>query len=52
MDQMLLVYGHPKDTVKAIIMVYINIKAMFRSPDGDTDFFEFISGVLQGDTLT
>ena len=24
---------------------------MVRSPDGDTDFFEIIAGVLQGDTL-
>ena len=24
---------------------------MARSPDGDTDFFDIIAGVLQGDTL-
>ena len=24
---------------------------MFHSPDGDTDFFDIVSGILQGDTL-
>ena len=24
---------------------------MVRSPDGDTDFFDIVTGVLQGDTL-
>ena len=27
-------------------------KTMVRSPDGDTNFFNIIAGVLQGDTLT
>ena len=26
-------------------------RSMVRSPDGDTDFFDIVSGVLQGDTL-
>ena len=32
-------------------MLYRNTKAKFRSPDGDTDYFDIVTGVLQGDTL-
>ena len=28
------------------------MKVKVRSPDGDTDFFDFVAVVLQGDTLT
>ena len=37
--------------VKAIEIMYINTKAKVLSPDGETDFFEILAGVLQGDTL-
>ena len=30
---------------------YKNIKAMVRSPDEDTNFFNIVTGILQGDTL-
>ena len=33
------------------MILYTNTSSMVRSPDGDTDFFEITSGVLQGDTL-
>ena len=33
------------------MMLYRNTKVKFRSPDGDTDYFNIIAGVLQGDTL-
>ena len=33
------------------MMLYRNTKAMVRSLDGDTDFFDIVAGVLQGDTL-
>ena len=33
------------------MMIYSNTKMKFRSPDGDTDFFDIVAGVLQGDTL-
>ena len=33
-------------------MLYRNTKAKVRSPDGDTDYFGIVAGVLQGDTLT
>ena len=49
--EILLAYGLPQETVNAIYMLYQDSKAMVRSPDSDTDFFQIISGVLQGDTL-
>ena len=51
MEQILLAYGIPQGTVAAIMMLYTNTRAKVRSPDGDTDFFDIIAGVLQGDTL-
>ena len=33
-------------------MIYKNTKATVHSPDGDTDFFDIVAGILQGDTLT
>ena len=50
--QVLLEYGLPKETVTAIMMLCKNIKAMVCSPDGNTDFFDIITGVLQGNMLT
>ena len=34
-----------------MIMLYKNIKIKVRSPDGGTDYFDIVAGVLQGDTL-
>ena len=51
MEQILLAYGLPKETVAAIIMLYKNTKVKVHSPDGDTDYFNIVAGVLQGDTL-
>ena len=48
MDQILLAYKLPKETVTAIIMLYKNTKAMVCSPDSDTDLFEIFVGILQG----
>ena len=31
--------------------LYKNSRAIVRSPDGDTEFFTILAGVLQGDTL-
>ena len=52
MENILTAYGIPEETIKAIMMLYKNTKAKVRSPDGDTDFFEILAGVLQGDTLS
>jgi exonuclease III len=51
MEQILRAYEIPQETVNAIMMLYKNTHAKVRSPDGDTDFFDIIAGVLQGDTL-
>ena len=34
------------------MMLYENMKIKVHSLDGDTDFFDIVAGVLQGDTLT
>ena len=50
MEQILLTYGLPKETVTAIMMLYRNTKAKFYSPDGDSDYFDIVADVQQGDT--
>ena len=49
MEQILLAYGLPQETVAAIAILYRNTKVKVRSPDGDTEYFDIVSGVLQGD---
>ena len=51
MEQILLAYGIPKETVAVITILYRNTKVKVRSPDGDTEYFDIVAGVLQGDTL-
>ena len=51
MEQILLAYGLPKETVVAIMMLYKNTKVKVHSPDADTGYFDIVAGVLQGDTL-
>ena len=51
MEQILLAYGLPKETVAAITILYRNTKVKVRSLDGDTEYFDIVAGVLQGDTL-
>ena len=51
MEQILLAYGIPKETVSAITILYRNTKMKVCSPDGDTDYFDIVAGVLQGNTL-
>ena len=50
MEQILLAYGLPEETVAAITILYRNTKVKVRSPDGDTKYFNIVAGV-QGDTL-
>ena len=52
MEQILLAHGLPKETVAAKIFVYRNTKLKACSPNGDTDYFDIVASVLQGDTLT
>ena len=51
MEQILLAYGIPKETIEAITILYRNTKVKVCSPGGDTDYFNIVAGVLQGDTL-
>ena len=51
MEQILLAYGIPKETVAAITILYRNTKVKVWSPDGDTEYFDIVAGVLQGDML-
>ena len=51
MEQILLAFGVPKEIVAAIMMLYRNTKLKVHSPDRDTDYFDIVAGVLQGDTL-
>ena len=34
------------------MILYRNTKVKVRSPDGDTEYFDLVAGVLQGDMLT
>ena len=51
MEQILQAYGLPKETVAAIMILYRNTKLKVRSPDGDTEYFDIVAGILQGGTL-
>ena len=47
MEKILLASGIPKETVTAITIIYRNTKVKVCSPDGDTDYFDIVAGVLQ-----
>ena len=51
LQQILLAHSIPKETVAAITILYKNTKVKVRSPDGDTEYFNIVAGLLQGDTL-
>ena len=51
MEQILLAYSLPKETIADIMMLNSNTKVKVRSLDGDADYFDIVAGVLQGDTL-
>ena len=46
-----LVQNKKKKTNSTITMLFQNTKAMIHSLDGDTDFFDPVAGVLEGDIL-
>ena len=52
MEQILLAYGLPKETVAAITILYRNTKVKVRSPDVDTEYFDVVAWVLQRETLS
>ena len=49
--KILLAYGIPKEIVDLIGLFYLNTKAKIITSDGETDLFDIVAGVLQGDTL-
>ena len=51
MEQILHTDSHPKETIAAIMMVSKKMKVKVYSPDGDTDYFNIVAGVPQGNTL-
>ena len=51
MEQILLAYSIPKETIAAITILYRNTKVKVRAPDGYTEYFDIVARVLQGDTL-
>ena len=51
MELILLAYILPKETEEAITILYRNTKVKVRSPDGDTEYFDIVAGVLKGDAL-
>ena len=52
MEQILLAYSlQKKKNVAAIPILYRKTKVKVHSPDGDTEYFNIVAGVLQGDTL-
>ena len=44
-------FAAQKNTITVTIMLYKNSKAMVRSPDGDTNFFNNVTGASQVNTL-
>ena len=51
MFEILPLYGIPSIIVDAVRSVYTNTSATIITPDGETDQFNIVAGVLQGDTL-
>ena len=51
MFSILQAYGIPPSIVNAIKLIYENSKAQVLTPDGETSFFDILSGIFQGDTL-
>ena len=51
MEQILLAYGLPKETISASMTLYKISKVKVRSSGGDTDYFDIVASVLQGDIL-
>ena len=51
MMKILRAYGIPEQIVNTISVLYENTKAKVLTPDGETELFNILAGVLQGDTL-
>ena len=51
MLKILKAYDIPPNLLKAIDLLYQDTKATVLTPDGKTDSFDIVAGILQGDTL-
>jgi hypothetical protein len=51
MMKILKAYGVPPNLLRAIKEIYTNTRAKVITPDGETEEFDILAGVLQGDTL-
>ena len=51
MFKILKAYGIPPHLLGAIKATYNSLRAKVVSPDGDTEYFDILAGVMQGDTL-
>ena len=51
MFQIFSAYGIPKVIIDAIKLIYENSCAQIITPDGETQFFDIVAGIFQGDTL-
>ena len=44
-------WNHTTEGKLFVTILYRNTKVKVRSSDGDTEYFDIVTGVLQGDTL-
>ena len=51
MMKILKAYGVPSNLLRAIEAMYAGTRAKVVTPDGDTEEFDILAGVMQGDTL-
>ena len=51
MFKILKAYDIPPILLTAIAKLYENTRARIITPDGETEFFQIVAGILQGDTL-
>ena len=51
MFEILGLYGIPSEIINAIKVLYSNTKSTILTPDGETENFDILTGILQGDTL-
>ena len=51
MFEILGLYGIPTKIINAIKVLYSNTKSTILTPDGETEHFDILAGILQGDTL-
>ena len=49
--KILKAYGIPDELVRAIEILYKDTRAKVISPDGETEYFDIVADVLQGETL-